>query len=171
MSDSFVLPAETSILSSEVQTQLPWAHPTSMFSGPRLLHMCLLDPLFPPPSLCEWCYLQLPVQASLPGSSLLPPSQFSPMSNPTQQALLVSSLRWLSNASLQLVSAPPGSSPLLQLQHLLSWPPDSPSCLPVPPSNPRQGDLSKKKIWSHQVFCLKPFNSFPLIKGKWNLIK
>ena len=48
MSDSFVPPAETSVLSSGVQTQLPWAHPTSVLSGPWLLHMCLLDPPFDP---------------------------------------------------------------------------------------------------------------------------
>lgn len=48
MSYSFVPPAETSILSSGVQTQLQWAHRTSMFSGPQLLRMCLLDPPFHP---------------------------------------------------------------------------------------------------------------------------
>ena len=110
-----------------------------VFRPPASAHVPA-GPSFPPHSLCEWCYLQLPVQAHLPGSSLYHPLGFPP--RPIQH----SEPSWFhlrDDFQIHLFSwslHPP------QVQYLLSWPLDSPCCLPVPSSNPSQGDLSKNKI-------------------------
>ena len=145
MSDSFVPPAETSILSSGVQTQLPWAHRTSMFSGPRLLRTCLLDPSFHPHPSVNGATLSSLCKLTCQGPPFTTLSVFPHVQSNTASPLgFISEMTFKSISSAGLCT--PRVGPLLKLQHLLSWPPDSPCCLPVPSSNPSQGDLSKNKI-------------------------
>lgn len=131
MSDSFVPPAEPLFWALESRPSCNGPTAPACFQAPSFCACACWTLLSTPFPL--WMVLPSAPCASSPARVLpLPSSRFSPTSNPTQRALLVSSPRWLSNPSLQLVYAPSSSTISLVLATGLTLLPSSSFFKPQP---------------------------------------